>query len=395
MKHLLHLKQMKPLISPKRLAVLMLSALAGFPISLPARTLIEAGSGAGADPKAAVSEQAVSARFRREFDATGLKPDERLVILVAASDGEIVYLNGREVGRVNMPQGTVDAKTTALAPVDEKKKGMFVRLKVPPDAVHPNAKNVIDTEVHSAKADGSRLTFDLELKTLPADQPMPPPSGMAKQVLETFRKTNYIAPGTLIPDGYFDGGRHMALDAEDHATSGREILVVDRSHDPELAKDLEFARTLRNLPPMDRAHKLSLYVDKVLTPAGGRNLLMPAMEELQHDYLNKPLRIGDVCDQYHAGVCRHRSLIFKVLADEAGLKTALVRGNYVHLHAGGSGAHAWNELQLDDGHRYLVDTTLHPKDEFPDITSPSVTSVEVAKRYVKPDGTPYYGVAAH
>jgi hypothetical protein len=270
---------------------------------------------------------------------------------------------------------------------------LFTRLAVPPDAVRPGATNVIEADVHSATAAGSRLYFDLELKTLPADLPLAPPSESAKQVLETFRKNNYIPAGTGIPDGYVDGGRHMVLDAKDHATSGREILVVDRSHDPELARELEYARTLRNLPPLDRARKLSVYVDSEMTPPGGMTMLDPIMKELEHDFVNKPLHIGDVCDQYHAGVCRHRSLFFKVLADEAGLKVALVRGNYVHLHAGGSGAHAWNELQLDDGRRFLVDTTLHPRSDFPEITTPAATSTEVARRYVKPDGTPYYGAA--
>ncbi len=372
----------------------VLFALAAFPIALPARTLIEAGSGAASEAKAAGSEKAVSARFRREFDAAGLEPGERLVISVCASDGEVVYLNGREIGRVNMPEGPVDAKTLALAPLDEKKKGLFERLRVPPDAVRPGVKNVIEAEVHSATAEGARLTFDLALKTLPADQPMPPPNDQAKQALETFRQKSYLAPGTPIPDGYFDGGRHMKLDTEDNATSGREILLVDRAHDPELARDLEFARSLRDLPPLERTRKLSLYVDQVMTPPGGAPLLEATMKELEHEYVNKPLRIGDVRDQYHAGVCRHRSLFFKVLADEAGLKAALVRGNYVHLHAGGSGPHAWNEVQLDDGRRFLVDTMLHPKSDFPEITRPDVTSAEVAKRYVKVDGTPYYGAGA-
>ena len=48
----------------------------------------------------------------------------------------------------------------------------------------------------------------------------------------------------------------------------------------------------------------------------------------------------------------------------------------------------------DDGRRYLVDTTLHPKSDFPDITSSGTTSSEVTMRYVKPDGAPYYGIAA-
>jgi hypothetical protein len=373
--------------------IVLLLALAGFSTDLPARTLIEAGSGVGANAPADPSAPAVSARFRRQFDSTSLQSGERLVILVAAADGEVVYLNGREVGRVNLPSGTIDPKTPALAPVDERKKMLFTRLAVPPDAVRPGATNVIEADVHSATAAGSRLYFDLELKTLPADLPLAPPSESAKQVLETFRKNNYIPAGTGIPDGYVDGGRHMVLDAKDHATSGREILVVDRSHDPELARELEYARTLRNLPPLDRARKLSVYVDSEMTPPGGMTMLDPIMKELEHDFVNKPLHIGDVCDQYHAGVCRHRSLFFKVLADEAGLKVALVRGNYVHLHAGGSGAHAWNELQLDDGRRFLVDTTLHPRSDFPEITTPAATSTEVARRYVKPDGTPYYGAA--
>ena len=369
----------------------LLLALTGFSTDLPARTLIEAGSGADANAPADPSSPAVSARFRREFDSTGLQSGERLVILVAATDGEIIYLNGREVGRINMPSGTVDAKTPALAPADERKKLLFTRLPVPPDAVRPGGMNVIEADVHSATPAGSRLYFDLALKTLPADQPLAPPSEAAKQVLETFRKSNYIPAGTAIPDGYVDGGRHTVLDAKDHATSGREILVVDRAHDPELAKDLEYARTLRNLPPLDRARKLSVYVESEMTPPGGMTMLDPIMKELEHDYMNKPLHIGDVCDQYRAGVCRHRSLFFKVLGDEAGLKVALVRGNYAHLHAGGSGAHAWNELQLDDGRRFLVDTTLHPRSDFPEITNPAVTSTEVARRYAKPDGTPYYG----
>jgi len=385
---------MKPFLPSHRLAALLFVALAGFPAALSARNLIEAGSGAATDATARANGPEVSARFRRDFDASSLKPDERLVILVSAGDGEVVYLNGREVGRVNMPAGAVDAKTLALAALDEHKKGLYTRLRVPPDAVHQGGMNVIETDVHSAKADGSPLFFDLALKTLPADAPLPQPPEPAKQVLEAFRKNNYIPPGTLIPDGYEDGGRHMVLDAQDHATSGREILVVDRSHDPELARDLEFARTLRNLPPMECARKLSEYVDRVMTPPGGMRLIDATMDELQHEFVNKPLRIGDVRDQYHAGVCRHRSLFFKVLADEAGLKTALVRGNYVHLHAGGSGPHAWNELQLDDGRRFLVDTTLHPKSEFPEITTPAVTSSEISRRYVKPDGAIYYATAA-
>jgi hypothetical protein len=226
------------------------------------------------------------------------------------------------------------------------------------------------------------------VKTLPTLQAQPAPDEGAKKVLEEFRRDSYIPAGTLIPDGYIDGGHGMRLDAEDHARSGREILLVDRPLDPELEKDLAFARTLTALPPLKRAHKLALYVDQLSTPPGGRNVLGDTVTQLETEFKNQLLCIGDVLDQCHAGVCRHRSLLFKILADEAGLKTALVRGNY--FHAGKGDAHAWNEILLDEGRRFLVDSTLHPKDEFPEITSPEVTSATIARHYVKLDNTPYY-----
>lgn len=62
------------------------------------------------------------------------------------------------------------------------------------------------------------------------------------------------------------------------------------------------------------------------------------------------------------GVCRHRSLLFKVLADEIGVSAALIRGNYTRRGAdrspegrSGRGGHAWNEVLLKTGERLLVD----------------------------------------
>lgn len=372
---------MKTLSFPPCLAAFILA----LPAMLSARTLIETGSPA--------EGSAVSARFHREFAASAVQSGERLIISLCAADGAVIYVNGREIERLNMPKGPIEARTLALTPLDAHRRDLFVRVPVPPETLKTAGQNVIEVDVHTATAAGARPSFDLALKTLPAAPAATPPSADAKRVLETFLQTSYLAPGTLIPDGYFDGGRRMQLDAQDHASSHREILLVDRPHDAELTRELAYARTLRALPPLDRAKQLSLYVDQALSPRGGTPLLKPTMDELEHEYANKPLRIGDVCEQYHAGVCRHRSLLFKVLGDEAGLKTALVRGTYMHLHAGGGGAHAWNEVQLEDGRRFLVDTTLHPKDPFPEITTPQVTSAETAKRYVKEGGAPFYTAA--
>jgi hypothetical protein len=93
--------------------------------------------------------------------------------------------------------------------------------------------------------------------------------------------------------------------------------------------------------------------------------------------------------------------LFKLLGDEAGLKTALVRGGYA-LSAGQvipgtklppntkGFPHAWNEVELEDGTRVLVDVMhnggkrrfLPLNDQF------------VVEHYLKPDDSPWYSAGA-
>jgi transglutaminase/protease-like cytokinesis protein 3 len=91
-------------------------------------------------------------------------------------------------------------------------------------------------------------------------------------------------------------------------------------------------------------------------------------------------------DQCHAGVCRHRSLLFKLLGDEAGLKTALVRGNFIKKKPPGF-AHAWNEVILEDGRHLLVDV-MHNGGA---ATFRELTDPYVIKHYGRVDDTPWYG----
>jgi len=192
-----------------------------------------------------------------------------------------------------------------------------------------------------------------------------------------------------IPDGYEDGGREMRLDVEGHATSRRESLRVDRRHEAELAGDLAFARSaeLRSLPPLERAQSLAIRIQRQTTPPGGARWVTTTAMQLEAEFCNKPILIGDWVDQCHAGVCRHRSFLFKILADEAGLRAALVRGNYAGNGGSGRGApHAWNEIVLDDGRRLLVDLMLGgDRQDLPEVASPAV-----ARHYLRVDNMPWY-----
>jgi transglutaminase-like putative cysteine protease len=322
---------------------------------------------------------------------SSLNRGEGLVLLLCVDDGAVVYVNGREITRVNMPDGKVSPRSIASKTIKGTDEGNYQRIRVPLTAWKSDEKNVLAVEVHQAALNDVDCFFDLALKTLPPPEPRPAVPAEAKAAMTAYYKKHYLGPDMKVPDGYVDGGRRMELDAEGRARSGREILLVDRPHDAELAQDLAFARSkdLAALAPLDRVQKIAERIEQRMTPPGGRHWLGPAVDDLTVEFADKPLRIGDVVDQGQAGVCRHRSLLFKLMADEAGLKAALVRGNVLVKPPHGS-PHAWNEVQLDDGTRLLVDVTLNgARRRFL-----PVTNEFVVKHYLKPDDSPWYSTNA-
>jgi Ethylene-responsive protein kinase Le-CTR1 len=257
--------------------------------------------------------------------------------------------------------------------------------------VRRGQKNVLAVEVHQAAVTSSDLFLDLALKVCPAHALLPDVPVAAQEVTNTYHQRHYVGPGLKIPDGYLDGGRRMAVDANHRATSDREILQVERSRDVELARDLAFARSreIQDLPILERIQRIAARIDKETTPPGGPACILRTAEQLEQEFRNQSILIGDWIDQGQAGVCRHRSLLFKILADEAGLNVSLVRGNYVE-QGSPSIPHAWNEVFLGDGRRVLIDVTLEgSQPRFLEVGTP-----EVIQHYLKVDNTPWYGTKA-
>ncbi|MCA9013822.1 MAG: hypothetical protein KDA77_00700, partial [Planctomycetaceae bacterium] len=199
-----------------------------------------------------------------------------------------------------------------------------------------------------------------------------------------YHSRHYVPPSMKIVDGYVDGGRGMQLDDAGHARSGRELLIVDRDRDETLNDYLKFARSeeLKELEPTKRARRLAQYIDGNTTFEKNNRATMAAVMLLTREYANEGVLIGDVSRLCGAGVCRHRALLFKILADEAGLDVALVRGNYGDAQR--KEGHAWNELHLKDGKRILVDVMQR---RFEPLTS---EGSEISRRYLTVDNKPWY-----
>jgi hypothetical protein len=141
-----------------------------------------------------------------------------------------------------------------------------------------------------------------------------------------------------------------------------------------LRKLLEFARSneVKSLAPLQRAQRIAKYIDKDLAKPGGSYFSMRAIGLLESEYAGSELLLGQIAEKAGPGVCRHESLMFKILGDEANLEVSLVRGNYRHRD-GRIGGHAWNELLLKDGTKMLVDLTrLRSNYSFMSMSEPKV-----------------------
>jgi len=90
--------------------------------------------------------------FRARFVFNGDTNQAQLALRSVLDDGAVIYLNGTEVSRVNMPDGPVGFSTLASAVVGDAVLGDLVWL--PSDSLRPGT-NVLAVEVHQASALGA------------------------------------------------------------------------------------------------------------------------------------------------------------------------------------------------------------------------------------------------
>ena len=83
-----------------------------------------------------------------------------LTFKLARDDGAVVWLNGRELYRSNMPTNAINYLT--LASVSTPDEQTFFPTSLPATLLVPGT-NVVAVEVHQAAADSSDLGFNLEL----------------------------------------------------------------------------------------------------------------------------------------------------------------------------------------------------------------------------------------
>lgn len=116
--------------------------------------------------EAALSPRPLSAQFRTSFEVVDASAVADGTVTVIADDGVVVYLNGTELGRANLPTGTLTQNSYATAaPRYTAATANRVTFAVPASLL-VDGVNVLAASVHANYRTTPDLSFDLALSML-------------------------------------------------------------------------------------------------------------------------------------------------------------------------------------------------------------------------------------
>lgn len=118
--------------------------------------------GYGDGDEATVVPRAFTVYARRSFDVTSASSVTRATLHLLRDDGAVVYLNGTEVLRSNMPTGAIGPSTPASSTVAGTAESTYYTFALPASLLDEGT-NVLAVEVHQESTGSSDVSFDAQL----------------------------------------------------------------------------------------------------------------------------------------------------------------------------------------------------------------------------------------
>lgn len=113
-----------------------------------------------------LSPRPLSAQFRKSFTVTDAATVTDGTVTVIANDGVVVYLNGIELGRTRLPDGTLTQNSYATSVVSNATASANRSMYAVPASLLVEGTNVISASVHANYRNTADLSFDLALSML-------------------------------------------------------------------------------------------------------------------------------------------------------------------------------------------------------------------------------------
>jgi len=130
------------------------------------------------------SNRYLTTYFRKAFSVSAPNTYSTFTLGLLRDDGAVVYLNGVEVARTNMPTGTIGYRTLASTAVSGTNESAFYTFTLNPSSF-ATGNNVLAVEVHQSAANSSDLSFNLKLDATTASATCATPSSLSASSITT------------------------------------------------------------------------------------------------------------------------------------------------------------------------------------------------------------------
>lgn len=125
----------------------------------------------------------ITTYFRKAINISSIASFTGYSIRYRRDDGIVIYVNGNEVFRNNMPSGTISFTTVASSTVSDDGNTLFTASISGSSFV--NGSNVVAVEIHQRSTSSSDISFDMELKGIEPAGTCSVPSGLSASSLTT------------------------------------------------------------------------------------------------------------------------------------------------------------------------------------------------------------------
>ena len=188
----------------------------------------------------------ITTYFRKTFEFTGdADLPQSCVLNVRRDDGMVVYLNGNEIVRNNLPQGYIDTQTLALeaiAGADEVNLNQYLL-----EVALINGNNVIAVEIHQSNGSSSDISFDASFSILsPSEEVISMSDTLSINLNQNAGFiARYIPSGECILPSEIEENTVLTIDCSPYLASGDTYVLPNVSLSIEPGVEIHFPAEAR------------------------------------------------------------------------------------------------------------------------------------------------------
>lgn len=208
----------------------------------------------------------ITTYFRNTFEVVDPSFFQSLYLALRRNDGAVVYLNGKEIQRVNMPEGEITSKTFATREVEGLERQIFFPIQVERELLQ-QGNNALAVEIHLASPSSQDLSFDLELYGNPAITRFPPDAAFVTPIYGALFQPEQVIPievealdsdGTVRSVSLFVDGEQVDIKDQppyifewrDAELGAHRLRAVAMDNDEQRATVDTTITILENVPPV-------------------------------------------------------------------------------------------------------------------------------------------------